>query len=110
MIDQSKYLIKKLSENTLYFRHKIVQAGFTIHDPDGIHPVVPIMLGDAILATKFAKMMIEEEGVYVIAFSFPVVPKNSARIRVQISASHEIRDIDQAIKSFIKVGKKLNVL
>jgi glycine C-acetyltransferase len=110
MINQSKYLIKKLSENTLYFRHKIVQAGFTIHDPDGIHPVVPIMLGDAILATKFAKMMIEEEGIYVIAFSFPVVPKNSARIRVQISASHEMRDIDQAIKSFIKVGKKLNVI
>ena len=68
------------------------------------------MLGDAILASKFAKMMIEEEGVYVIAFSFPVVPKNSARIRVQISASHEREHLDIAIKAFIKVGKKLNVI
>jgi glycine C-acetyltransferase len=110
MISQSKYLIKKLAENTLYFRKKIIEAGFTIHDPDGIHPVVPVMLGDAILASKFAKMMIEEEGIYVIAFSFPVVPKNSARIRVQISASHEPDHLESAIKAFIKVGKKLNVI
>ncbi len=110
MISQSKYLIKKLAENTLYFRKKIIEAGFTIHDPDGVHPVVPVMLGDAVLASKFAKMMIEEEGVYVIAFSFPVVPKNSARIRVQISASHEPEHLETAIKAFIKVGKKLNVI
>jgi glycine C-acetyltransferase len=110
MISQSKYLIKKLAENTLYFRKKIIEAGFTIHDPDGIHPVVPVMLGDAVLASKFAKMMIEEEGIYVIAFSFPVVPKNSARIRVQISASHEPDHLESAIKAFIKVGKKLNVI
>jgi len=110
MISQSKFLIKKLAENTLYFRKKIIEAGFTIHDPTGIHPVVPVMLGDAVLASKFAKMMIEEEGVYVIAFSFPVVPKNSARIRVQISASHEHEHLDTAIKAFIKVGKKLNVI
>ena len=110
MISQSKYLIKKLAENTLYFRKKIIEAGFTIHDPDGIHPVVPVMLGDAVLASKFAKMMIEEEGIYVIAFSFPVVPKNSARIRVQISASHELEHLESAIKAFIKVGKKLNVI
>ena len=110
MISQSKYLIKKLAENTLYFRKKIIEAGFTIHDPDGVHPVVPVMLGDAVLASKFAKMMIEEEGVYVIAFSFPVVPKNSARIRVQISASHEREHLETAIKAFIKVGKKLNVI
>ena len=110
MISQSKFLIKKLAENTLYFRKKIIEAGFTIHDPTGVHPVVPVMLGDAILASKFAKMMIEEEGVYVIAFSFPVVPKNSARIRVQISASHEREHLDNAINAFIKVGKKLNVI
>jgi glycine C-acetyltransferase len=110
MISQSKFLIKKLAENTLYFRKKIIEAGFTIHDPTGIHPVVPVMLGNAILASKFAKMMIEEEGVYVIAFSFPVVPKNSARIRVQISASHEREHLDIAINAFIKVGKKLNVI
>ncbi len=110
MILQSKYLIKKLADNTLYFRKKIIEAGFTIHDPEGIHPVVPVMLGDAVLASKFAKMMIEEEGIYVIAFSFPVVPKNSARIRVQISACHEREHLESAIKAFIKVGKKLNVI
>ena len=110
MILQSKYLIKKLADNTLYFRKKIIEAGFTIHDQEGIHPVVPVMLGDAVLASKFAKMMIEEEGIYVIAFSFPVVPKNSARIRVQISACHEREHLESAIKAFIKVGKKLNVI
>jgi glycine C-acetyltransferase len=110
MISQSKYLIKKLADNTLYFRKKIIEAGFTIHDPSGVHPVVPVMLGDAVLASKFAKMMIEEEGIYVIAFSFPVVPKNSARIRVQISACHEPEHLQSAIKAFIKVGKKLNVI
>jgi glycine C-acetyltransferase len=110
MISQSKFLIKKLADNTLYFRKKIIEAGFTIHDPTGVHPVVPVMLGDAVLASKFAKMMIEEEAIYVIAFSFPVVPKNSARIRVQISAAHEREHLDTAIKAFIKVGKKLGVI
>ena len=110
MISQSKYLIKKLADNSIYFRQKIIEAGFTIHDPEGVHPIVPVMLGDAVLASKFAKMMIEEEGIYVIAFSFPVVPKNSARIRVQISACHEREHLDSAIKAFIKVGKKLNVI
>ncbi len=110
MISQSKFLIKKLADNSLYFRQKIIEAGFSIHDPEGVHPIVPVMLGDAILASKFAKMMIEEEGIYVIAFSFPVVPKNSARIRVQISACHEHDHLDKAINAFIKVGKKLNVI
>lgn len=110
MISQSKFLIKKLADNSLYFRQKIIEAGFSIHDPEGVHPIVPVMLGDAILASKFAKMMIEEEGIYVIAFSFPVVPKNSARIRVQISACHERDHLDKAINAFIKVGKKLNVI
>ena len=94
----------------MHFRKKIIDAGFIIHDPNGIHPVVPIMLGDAVLASKFAKMMIEEEGIYVIAFSFPVVPKDTARIRVQISASHEKEHLDEAISAFIRVGKKLNVI
>ena len=110
MISQSKFLIRKLADNSLYFRQKIIEAGFSIHDPEGVHPIVPVMLGDAILASKFAKMMIEEEGIYVIAFSFPVVPKNSARIRVQISACHEHDHLDKAINAFIKVGKKLNVI
>ena len=110
MIEKSKSLIKKLADNTMYFRSKINEAGFTIHNAQGIHPVVPIMLFDAVLASKFAKMMIEEEGIYVIAFSFPVVAKNSARIRVQISAGHDKDQLDKAIKAFINVGKKLAVI
>ena len=108
MINKSKTLIKKLSDNTAYFREKMVEAGFNIRP--GIHPVVPVMFGDALLANKVAKAMIEEEGIYVIAFSFPVVPKNEARIRVQISAAHEKEHLDQAIAAFIKVGKKLKVI
>lgn len=108
MIKQSKSLIKKLAENTAYFRAKMVEAGFDIRA--GVHPVVPVMFGDAVLAAKVAKMMIEEEGIYVIAFSFPVVPKNEARIRVQISASHEKEHLDRAIAAFIKVGKKLQII
>lgn len=108
MIQKSKSLIKKLAENTAYFRQKMLAAGFNVRD--GIHPVVPIMFGDAVLAGKIAKAMIEEEGIYVIAFSFPVVPKNEARIRVQISAAHSKEHLDRAIQSFIKVGKKFSVL
>ena len=110
MLSKSKDLIKKSAENTSYFRAKMLEAGFDLRDPKAVHPVVPVMLHDAVLASKFAKMMIEEEGIYVIAFSFPVVPKNSARIRVQISACHEREHLESAIKAFIKVGKKLNVI
>lgn len=110
MIKQSKILLKKLAENTAYFRQKMVEAGFDVRDKNGVHPVVPVMLHDAVLASKFAKMMIEEESIYVIAFSFPVVPKNEARIRVQISAAHDKEHLDAAIAAFIKVGKKLNVI
>ncbi len=108
MINKSKTLIKKLADNTTYFREKMVEAGFNVRH--GMHPVVPIMFGDALLANKVAKAMIEEEGIYVIAFSFPVVPKNEARIRVQISAAHEKKHLDQAVAAFIKVGKKLKVI
>lgn len=104
MIQKSKSLIKKLSDNTAYFREKMLAAGFNIRA--GVHPVVPVMFGDAAIAAKIAKAMIEEEGIYVIAFSFPVVPKNEARIRVQISAAHEKEHLDRAIAAFIKVGKK----
>lgn len=88
----------------------MVEAGFDVRDKNGVHPVVPVMLHDALLASKFAKMMVEEEAIYVIAFSFPVVPKNEARIRVQISAAHEKDHLDRAIAAFIKVGKKLSVI
>jgi glycine C-acetyltransferase len=110
MISSSKNLIKKLADNTTYFRAKMIEAGFDLRDKNAIHPVVPVMLHDALLASKFAKMMIEEESIYVIAFSFPVVPKNEARIRVQISAAHEKDHLDQAIAAFVKVGKKLGVI
>ena len=86
----------------------MVEAGFNIRP--GIHPVAPVMLGDAKLASAIAKDLIENEGIYVIAFSFPVVPKNEARIRVQISASHTKEHLDQAISAFIKVGKKHGVI
>jgi glycine C-acetyltransferase len=110
MVSKSKTLIKKLAENTAYFRKKMLEAGFDLRDKNAVHPVVPVMLGDALLASKFAKKMIEEEGIYVIAFSFPVVPKNEARIRVQISAAHEKDHLDRAIAAFIKVGKNLGVI
>jgi glycine C-acetyltransferase len=108
IIEESKDLIKNLAENTLYFRQKIEEAGFDIRP--GIHPVVPVMLYDAKLAAAMARDLIEDEGIYVIAFSFPVVPKGEARIRVQISAAHNKEHLDRAIDAFISVGKKHNVL
>lgn len=108
MLKTSKDLIAKLAENTKYFRSKMVEAGFDIRK--GIHPVAPVMLYDAKLASAMAKDLIEEEGIYVVAFSFPVVPKNEARIRVQISAAHSKDHLDKAIAAFIRVGKKHRVL
>ncbi len=108
MIKSSQDLIKKLDDNTQYFRKEMEDAGFDIRP--STHPVVAVMLYDEILASKFAQKMIEEENIYVIAFSFPVVPKGEARIRVQISAAHDRDHIDRAIKSFIKVGKDLEVV
>lgn len=107
MIKESKALIQKLADNTTYFREKMVEAGFDIRP--STHPVVAVMFGDAILAGQVAKKMIEEEGIYVIAFAFPVVPKNEARIRVQISAAHEKEHLDKAISAFIRVGKTLGL-
>lgn len=107
MIKNSKDLIKKSADNTAYFREKMVAAGFDIRP--STHPVVAVMFYDALIAEKVAKAMIED-GIYVIAFSFPVVPKNEARIRVQISAAHTKEHLDKAITSFIKIGKKLSVI
>ena len=97
----------KLEKNTLYFRSKMTSAGFDIKE--GVHPIVPIMLYDAVLAQQMALMLLDE-GIYVIGFFFPVVPKGKARIRVQISAGMEKAHIDQAIKSFTKIGKELKVI
>ncbi|MEW5819138.1 MAG: glycine C-acetyltransferase [Cyanobacteriota bacterium] len=97
----------KLEDNTKYFRTKMTQAGFEIKPGD--HPIVPIMLGDARLATEMADKMLKE-GIYVIGFSYPVVPKGQARIRVQISAAHELKHLNKAIEAFTKVGNELGVL
>ena len=86
---------------------KITEAGFDIKP--GVHPIVPIMLYDAVLAQKMAARMLEE-GIYVVGFFFPVVAKGNARIRVQISAGHSREDIDKAIAAFTKVGKELGVI
>jgi glycine C-acetyltransferase len=101
-------LIQKLADNTAYFRSKMVEAGFDVRK--GVHPVAPIMLYDAKIASAMAKDLTENEGIYVVAFSFPVVPKGEARIRVQLSAAHTIDHLDRAIAAFIKVGKKHKVI
>lgn len=107
MLSETTALRDKLEENTKYFREKITAAGFDIKP--GIHPIVPIMLYDAVLAQKMAARMLEE-GIYVIGFFFPVVAKGNARIRVQISAGHEREHLDKAIEAFTKVGKELGVI
>lgn len=100
-------LIGNLERNTKQFREGMTKAGFTISGQD--HPIAPVMLGDAKLAQTFANEMLNH-GIYVIGFSFPVVPKGKARIRVQLSAAHTTEEIDQAIKAFTEVGRKLKVV
>jgi glycine C-acetyltransferase len=103
----STELRDRLEANTRYFRSRMAAAGFEINPGD--HPIVPIMLGDAKLAVEMAEGMLAE-GVYVIAFSYPVVPKGKARIRVQISAALTTAQLDHAIDAFAKVGKSLGVI
>ena len=107
MLSETTELRDKLENNTKYFRTKMTEAGFDIKP--GEHPIVPIMLYDAVLAQEFAAKLLEE-GIYVIGFFFPVVAKGQARIRVQISAAHEQKHLDKAIEAFTKVGKVLGVL
>ncbi len=107
LISQTTERRDKLEKNTLYFREKMTQAGFDIRE--GIHPIVPIMLYNAQLASDFAKDLYYE-GIYVIGFFFPVVARGEARIRVQISADHEMKHLDKAIQAFTKIGKKYNIL
>jgi glycine C-acetyltransferase len=107
MLSGSTQLRDKLESSTAYFRQKMSAAGFDIKP--GTHPIVPIMLYDAPLAQEFAARLLDE-GIYVIGFFFPVVPKGEARIRVQVSAAHERHHLDRAIEAFIKVGKELGVL
>lgn len=107
LLSESSDLRQKLEENTLYFREKMTAAGFDIKA--GVHPIVPIMFGDAKLAADIAAALLEK-GIYVIGFSFPVVPKGEARIRTQISAAHSREHLDVAISAFIEVGKKFGVI
>lgn len=107
MLSETTELRDKLAANTHYFRTKMTEAGFDIKP--GEHPIVPIMLYDAVIAQNFATKLLEE-GIYVIGFFFPVVAKGQARIRVQLSAAHEPEQLDKAIFAFTKVGNELGVL
>lgn len=107
MLENDTSLRDKLEWNVNYFKKGMKQAGFDIIDGDSA--IVPVMLYDAKLSQTMANMLLEE-GIYVIGFFFPVVPKDKARIRVQLSAAHEKEHLDLAINSFIKVGKKLNII
>ncbi|HBH12792.1 MAG: Glycine C-acetyltransferase [Clostridiales bacterium 38_11] len=106
MLMESTFLRDKLEQNTLYFRERIKAIGYEIIESN--HPIVPIMLGDAVLSQKIAEKLLEK-GVYVIGFYFPVVPKGKARIRIQISAAHSICDLDFALDAFKEVKEELNI-
>jgi len=107
MLSETTALRDRLEENTRYFRAGMKAAGFDIKE--GVHPIVPVMLYDAPLAQEFAAKLLDE-GIYVIGFFFPVVPKGEARIRVQVSAAHSKDHLDRAIAAFTKVGKELGVI
>ncbi len=104
LISASPELNMRLAKNTAYFRRRMAEVGFDV--PDGDHPIVAIMLGEARLATAMADRLLEK-GIYVVGFSFPVVPKGQARIRVQISAAHRIEDLDSAVEQFAETMKEL---
>ncbi|MFO0650953.1 MAG: glycine C-acetyltransferase [Polyangiales bacterium] len=107
LLEGSTALRDKVMSNALRFREGMTAAGFAIKP--GIHPIVPVMLGDAVLAQRMAAALLEE-GIYVIGFYFPVVPKGEARIRVQLSAVHEPEDVDRAVEAFTRVGRSLGVV
>jgi len=107
LLMESTELRDRLEENTRFFREEMTKAGFDIIPGD--HPIVPIMLYDAVLAQKMASQLLEE-GIYVIGFFYPVVPKGKARIRVQLSAGHSRKHLEKAIAAFTKVGKALEVI
>lgn len=107
MLSETTALRDKVMHNAAYFRNRMMEAGFDIKP--GIHPITPVMLYDARLSQVMADELLKE-GIYVIGFFYPVVPRDQARIRVQLSAAHETEHIDRAVDAFIKVGKKLNVI
>ena len=107
LIREEPQLRVRLEENSRYFRAAMTEAGFTL--APGEHPIIPIMLGDAVLAQRMAARMLEE-GIYVVGFSFPVVPQGKARIRTQMSAAHTRDQLERAVAAFVKVGKELGVI
>lgn len=107
MLSKGDELRQKLIDNSKYFREKMTAAGFTLEGAD--HPIIPVMLGDAKLASEMADRLLKE-GIYVIGFSFPVVPKGQARIRTQMSAAHSKEQLDRAIDAFTRIGKDLGVI
>lgn len=107
MLQQGSDLREKLVENSRYFREKMSAAGFTLAGAD--HAIIPVMIGDAKLASQMADKMLQK-GIYVVGFSFPVVPKGQARIRTQMSSAHSKAQLDKAIDAFISVGKELGVI
>ena len=104
MLSESTELRDRLESNTHYFRKGMQEAGFSV--PSGDHPIVPVMLGDAVLAQEMSKKLLER-GIYAIGFFYPVVPQGKARIRTQISAAHTKEDLDKAIKAFADIYKEL---
>ena len=107
LLEQGKGLRTKLEHNSVYFRDRMSKAGFTLCGAG--HPIISVMLGDAQLASEMASRLLEE-GVYVISFSYPVVPKGGARIRTQMSAAHSVAELDVAVEAFIKVGKAMELI
>jgi glycine C-acetyltransferase len=107
LLSETGELKARLEKNTAYFRERMTGAGFSIKP--GIHPIVPIMLYEEKLAHAMADELLKD-GIYVIGFSFPVVPKGQARIRVQVSAGHETADLDRAVEAFVKTGRKMGVI
>jgi glycine C-acetyltransferase len=107
MMEHGNALRKQLSANTAHFRQRMSDAGFTLSGKD--HAIIPVMLGDAQLASDMADKMLQK-GIYVVGFSFPVVPKGQARIRTQMSAAHSLEQIDLAVNAFIEIGKELGVI
>ncbi|WP_345882167.1 glycine C-acetyltransferase [Shewanella algae] len=107
MLKEGQELREAVWENSLYFREKMAAAGFTLAGAD--HAIVPVMLGDAKLASDFANRLLQEN-IYVIGFSFPVVPKGQARIRTQMSAAHSREQLDKAIEAFTRIGKEMGII
>ena len=107
VINERQDLIRKLHENTRYFRGEMTARGFNIQE--GIHPIVPIMIGEEKLTVKMARML-SERGIFVVGFSFPVVPRGEARIRVQVSAAHSKEQLDRAVQAFAEVGLKVGLI